>query len=129
MVLVLGTTILIDALRSNRAALRKVAEIVAEEEIVCTTEVNVLGRLKSQWPSLITKAQGKFMQYVTHTIWRRASNIHPGRSEGSRRGGGTSVMILWPFFGIYVELFFPSISHSYPARYMRPDPSSSQPPQ
>ena len=61
--LVLDATILIDALRSNRAALRKVAEIVAEEEIVCTTELNDQERFKSQWSGFTTKARrhkGKF---------------------------------------------------------------------
>lgn len=68
--LVLDATILIDALRSNRAAPRKVAEIVAEEEIVCTTEVNVLERFKSQWLGFTTKGRrhkgtkGKF--YAVH---------------------------------------------------------------
>jgi len=37
--LVLGDTTPIDALRSNRAALRKIAEIEASEEMACTTEV------------------------------------------------------------------------------------------
>ena len=61
--LVLYTSIPIEALRSNRAALRKIAEIEASEEIVCTTEVNYLELFKSQWSGLTTKARrhkGKF---------------------------------------------------------------------
>lgn len=49
--LVLDTTILIDALRRNRAALRKIAEIEAFEETVCTTQVNVLELFKGAYLS------------------------------------------------------------------------------
>ena len=49
--LVLDTTILIDALRRNRAALRKIAEIEAFEETVCTTQVNVLELFKRAYLS------------------------------------------------------------------------------
>ncbi len=44
--LVLDTTILIDALHRNQAALRKIAEIEATEETVCITQVNVLELFK-----------------------------------------------------------------------------------
>jgi len=49
--LVLDTTILIDALRRNRAALRKIAEIEETEETVCTTQVNVLELFKGAYLS------------------------------------------------------------------------------
>ena len=49
--LVLDTTILIDALRRNQAALRKIAEIEAAEETVCTTQVNVLELFKGAYLS------------------------------------------------------------------------------
>jgi hypothetical protein len=49
--LVLDTTILIDALRRDQAALRKNAEIEAAEETVCTTQVNVLKLFKGAYLS------------------------------------------------------------------------------
>ena len=49
--LVLDTTILIDALRRDQAALRKIAEIEASEETVCTTQVNVLELFKGAYLS------------------------------------------------------------------------------
>lgn len=49
--LVLDTTILIDALRRNQEALRKIAEIEAAEETVCTTQVNVLELFKGAYLS------------------------------------------------------------------------------
>jgi predicted nucleic acid-binding protein len=49
--LVLDTTILIDALRRNQTALRKIAEIEETEQIVCTTQVNVLELFKGAYLS------------------------------------------------------------------------------
>ncbi len=47
--LVLDTTILIDALRCNQAALRKIAEIEETEETVCATQVMFLELFKGAY--------------------------------------------------------------------------------
>jgi len=47
--LVLDTTILIDALRRKEAALRKIAELEEAEETICTTQVNALELYKGAY--------------------------------------------------------------------------------
>ena len=47
--LVLDTTILIDALRRKEAVLRKIAELEEAEETICTTQINVLELYKSAY--------------------------------------------------------------------------------
>ncbi len=52
--LVLDTTVLIDALRRKEAALRKIAELEETEETICTTQVNALELYKGAY--LFTKS-------------------------------------------------------------------------
>jgi predicted nucleic acid-binding protein len=47
--LVLDTTILIDALRRKEAALRKIAELEEAEETICTTQINALELYKGAY--------------------------------------------------------------------------------
>jgi tRNA(fMet)-specific endonuclease VapC len=47
--LVLDTTILIDALRKKEAALRKIVEVEETEEVICTTQINVLELYKGAY--------------------------------------------------------------------------------
>jgi predicted nucleic acid-binding protein len=47
--LVLDTTILIDALRRKEAALRKIAELEETEETICTTQINALELYKGAY--------------------------------------------------------------------------------
>jgi tRNA(fMet)-specific endonuclease VapC len=47
--LVLDTTILIDALRGKDAALRKIAELGKTEETICTTQINALELYKGAY--------------------------------------------------------------------------------
>jgi tRNA(fMet)-specific endonuclease VapC len=47
--LVLDTTILIDALRRKKAALRKIAELEETEETICTTQINALELYKGAY--------------------------------------------------------------------------------
>jgi tRNA(fMet)-specific endonuclease VapC len=47
--MVLDTTILIDALRGKDAALRKIAELEKTEETICTTQINALELYKGAY--------------------------------------------------------------------------------
>jgi predicted nucleic acid-binding protein len=47
--LVLDTTILIDALRRKDAALRKIVELEESEETICTTQINALELYKGAY--------------------------------------------------------------------------------
>src|SRR5271157_1188182 len=47
--LVFDTTILIDALHSKKAALKKIAELEETEETICTTQINVLELYKGAY--------------------------------------------------------------------------------
>jgi tRNA(fMet)-specific endonuclease VapC len=47
--LVLDTTILIDALRGKRAALRKIVELEEAGETICSTQINVLELYKGAY--------------------------------------------------------------------------------
>ena len=47
--LVLDTTILIDALRRKEAALKKIAELEETEETICTTQINALELYKGAY--------------------------------------------------------------------------------
>jgi tRNA(fMet)-specific endonuclease VapC len=47
--LVLDTTILIDALRRKNAALRKIVELEEREETICTTQINALELYKGAY--------------------------------------------------------------------------------
>jgi tRNA(fMet)-specific endonuclease VapC len=47
--LVLDTTILIDALHRKKAALRKIVELEDAEETICTTQINVLELYKGAY--------------------------------------------------------------------------------
>jgi tRNA(fMet)-specific endonuclease VapC len=49
--LVLDTTILIDALRGRMTALRMIEEIEESGEIICTTQINVLELYKGAYLS------------------------------------------------------------------------------
>jgi tRNA(fMet)-specific endonuclease VapC len=49
--LVLDTTILIDALHRKRDALRKIVELEETEETICTTQINVLELYKGAYLS------------------------------------------------------------------------------
>lgn len=47
--LVLDTTVLIDALHRKKAALRKIVELEETEETICTTQINVLELYKGAY--------------------------------------------------------------------------------
>lgn len=47
--LVLDTTILIDALHGKRAALKKIMELEETEETICTTQINVMELYKGAY--------------------------------------------------------------------------------
>jgi tRNA(fMet)-specific endonuclease VapC len=49
MILVLDTTILIDALHGKKAALRKIVELEETEETICTTQINALELYKGAY--------------------------------------------------------------------------------
>jgi tRNA(fMet)-specific endonuclease VapC len=49
--LVLDTTILVDALRSRMTALRTIKEIEDAGEIICTTQINILELYKGAYLS------------------------------------------------------------------------------
>jgi predicted nucleic acid-binding protein len=58
--LVLDTTILIDALHGKKAALRKIIELEETEETICTTQINVLELYKGAYfPTKSSKILGK----------------------------------------------------------------------
>ena len=65
MMLVLDTTILIDALHEKSTALRKIIELEKSEETICTTQINALELYKGAYLPTKSNADYTKSQEVT----------------------------------------------------------------